>query len=402
MASTTDVKETLAELNRDSFVSLLSKLIGESKFVQNNPPDLIPEEDRVVKHVLDVLLPFSTTTGGGPLVVNHVTYFPGRGNVIVEYPGTVPGKILSFVGCHMDVVTANPNDWEFDPFSLSIEGDKLRGRGTTDCLGHVALVTELMRKLGETKPKLKSTVVAVFIANEENSSISGVGVDALVKDGLLNKLKEGPLYWIDTADKQPCVGTGGMIPWKLQVTGKLFHSGLAHKAINPLELAMESLKEIQSRFYRDFPPHPRELVYGYATPSTMKPTQWSYPGGGINQIPAECTVSGDVSVKDVMKKLQEHVDDINDNIEKLETRGPVSKYVLTDENLRGSLTISFDEASSGVACNLESKGFHVLCKATEEVVGHVKPYSITGALPLIRELQDEGFDVQTSGYGMIS
>lgn len=51
------------------------------------------------------------------------------------------------------------------------------------------------------------------------------------------------------------------------------------------------------------------------------------------------------------------------------------------------LTISFDEASSGVACDLESRGFHVLCKATEEVVGHVKPYSITGTLPLIRELQ---------------
>ena len=82
---------------------------------------------------------------------------------------------------------------EFDPFSLSICGDELRGRGTTDCLGHVALVTELMKKLGETKPKLKSTVVAVFIANEENSAISGVGVDALVKDGLLNKLKDGPL-----------------------------------------------------------------------------------------------------------------------------------------------------------------------------------------------------------------
>lgn len=42
---------------------------------------------------------------------------------------------------------------------------------------------------------------------------------------------------------------------------------------------------------------------------------------------------------------------------------------------------------SGVACNLNSRGFHVLCKATEEVIGHVKPYSITGSLPLIRELQ---------------
>lgn len=82
---------------------------------------------------------------------------------------------------------------DFDPFTLSIDGDKLRGRGTTDCLGHVALVTELMKKLGQTRPNLKSTVVAVFIANEENSAITGVGVDALVRDGLLNKLKEGPL-----------------------------------------------------------------------------------------------------------------------------------------------------------------------------------------------------------------
>ena len=193
MAAAANLLATLGDLERDSFVALLSKLIAESKYVQNNPPELIPQEDRVVKHVLDVLLPFSTTTGGGPLLVNHVTYHAGRGNLIVEYPGTVPGKILSFVGCHMDVVTANPNDWDFDPFSLSVDGDKLRGRGTTDCLGHVALVTELMRKLGETKPNLKSSVVAVFIANEENSAITGVGVDALVKDGLLNKLKDGPL-----------------------------------------------------------------------------------------------------------------------------------------------------------------------------------------------------------------
>ncbi|KAK9187640.1 hypothetical protein WN944_019038 [Citrus x changshan-huyou] len=423
------VKETLGTLNKDSYVNLLSKLIGESRYVQNNPPELIPQEDRVVKHVLDGLLPLSTKTGGGPLVINHITYFTGRGNLIVEYPGTEPGKILSFVGMHMDVVTANPNEWEFDPFSLSIDGEKLRGRGTTDCLGHVALVTELMRKLGETKLKLKSTVIAVFIASEENSAITGVGVDALVKDGLLNKLKGGPLYWIDTADKQPCIGTGGMIPWKLHVTGKLFHSGLPHKAINPLELAMEALKVIQTRFYKDFPPHPKEQVYGFETPSTMKPTQWSYPGGGINQIPGECTVSGDVrltpfyNVTDVMKRLQEYVDDINENIEKLDTRGPVSKYVLPDENIRGrhvlsfryltlgrddfrifplSLTLTFDEATNGVACNLDSRGFHVLCKATEEVVGHVNPYSITGTLPLIRELQDEGFDVQTAGYGLMA
>lgn len=41
------------------------------------------------------------------------------------------------------------------------------------------------------------------------------------------------------------------------------------------------------------------------------------------------------STTSVVKKLQEYVHDINENIEKLPTRGPVSKYVLPDENLRG-------------------------------------------------------------------
>ena len=35
--------------------------------------------------------------------------------------------------------------------------------------------------------------------------------------------------------------------------------------INALELAMEALKEIQLKFHKDFPPHPKEQVYGFAT-----------------------------------------------------------------------------------------------------------------------------------------
>lgn len=113
MASS-ELKETLGELNKESYVNLLTKLIGETKYLQNNPPELIPEEDRVVNHLLQILSPLSTATGGGPLIINHATYYPKRGNLIVEYPGTQPGKVVSFVGCHMDVVTADPADWVSD------------------------------------------------------------------------------------------------------------------------------------------------------------------------------------------------------------------------------------------------------------------------------------------------
>ncbi|GLJ18441.1 hypothetical protein SUGI_0326720 [Cryptomeria japonica] len=61
-----------------------------------------------------------------------------------------------------DLVLGNPEESKFHPFYLSIEGDKLWGCGTTDYLGHIVLITELMRQLGEVKPNLKSTIVVVF------------------------------------------------------------------------------------------------------------------------------------------------------------------------------------------------------------------------------------------------
>ncbi|KXZ44557.1 hypothetical protein GPECTOR_65g175 [Gonium pectorale] len=328
-------------LDDDRFVELLRKLIGESKHLQNNPPENVPKEDRAARHVLDVLQPLSEECGG-PLRIRPVSYVEGRGNIIVEYPGEPDGGIMSFVGCHMDVVTANPETWSFDPFSLSVDGDKLRGRGTTDCLGHVAL-------LGEKRPKLKRTIVGVYIANEENSKILGIGIDELVARGLLDNLRNGPLYW-----------------------------------------------------------------YGFATPSTMKPTQWHYPGGSINQIPGEATVCGDCritpfyDVQEIMDKLRSYVDELNaaggaGGLEGLPTRGPCSKYCLPDEGLRGRLELTFfDSHSKGIACNLDSEGFHAMTAAFTRVYGSCKPYAITGSLPCIRELQEAGYDVQCIGFGKMA
>ena len=104
---------------------------------------------------------------------------------------------------------------------------------------------------------------------------------------MLAECQGGPLYWVDTADSQPCIGTGGIAAWTLTAYGKLFHSGLPHKSVNPIELAMDAVATLQRRFYADFPATALEAKYGFATPSTLKPTQWSYPAGSINQIPGQ-------------------------------------------------------------------------------------------------------------------
>jgi acetylornithine deacetylase len=64
-------------LNEKRFMSLLEKLIGESEFLQNSPPQgLIPCEDKASNHVLDVLSPFMVQNGG-VLIVERVTFVEG-------------------------------------------------------------------------------------------------------------------------------------------------------------------------------------------------------------------------------------------------------------------------------------------------------------------------------------
>lgn len=200
-----------------------------------------------------------------------------------------------------------------------------------------------------------------------------------------------------------------MIQWSLTAHGKLFHSGLPHKGINSIELANEAVAHIQSKFYQDFPAHPMEKEYNYSTSSTMKPTQIECAKGSLNQLPPHCTVSGDIrltpfyDVKDVRQALEGYVSEINDHPDMLLTgkRGAFSRFELPD--MQGRLELRWvTEGENGIACTLGTEGNVALVEATREVIGQVKPYSITGSLPLVRDLQDWGFDVQISGYGLSS
>jgi len=89
------------DFNEERFLKLLANLIGETKYLQDNPPKFIPEENRyhymsqksfqyivrlfrAVKHLVDVLQPY-TKEKGGLLHVDHVTYVEGRGNLVIGY-----------------------------------------------------------------------------------------------------------------------------------------------------------------------------------------------------------------------------------------------------------------------------------------------------------------------------
>ena len=84
------------------------------------------------------------------------------------------------------------------------------------------------------------------------------------------------------------------------------------------------------------------------------------------------------------------------------TRGDYSKYTLPTGEV-GKVEITWgDHLLAGVACSLDSVGYKALVAAPAEVLGEAKPYAICGSLPLVREMKDEGFDLQIVGYGLSS
>lgn len=400
------------EMDEEKFLDLLTKLIGESIHLQNNPPAYVPQEKKAAMHVVEVLEPY-TLERGGPLKLELIEYKPDRANLIIQYNADCTDGIVTFIGSHLDVVPANPETWDRDPFTLSREGDKLYARGTTDCLGHVAVITELFRQLAVNKPKLNVKVAAVFIASEENNSPPNVnvGIDQLLADGHLDFIKPGPCIWVDASDSKPCIGCCTAMMWSLRTEGRLAHSGLPYQGINSLELAHAVCNDLQKHFYEKYPKHEQEDEYKFVCPSTMKPTQVKSMEGSVNQIPAWTELCGDIRLvpfylgKDCEQTMLARVEHLNANITDLPSHGPASHYEITldtGEVVRGKVVMKFNEGDlAGIACNLDSPGYKALVAATEQVLGQtVEPISLGGSLPLVGTLQQKGFDIQITGFGL--
>jgi acetylornithine deacetylase len=390
---------TTWRLNDERFLRVLGSMMAVSERLQNfplkdKPP---PQEDLAGNIVCQELEPFVRK---GRLHLERVSYAEGRGNLILTYGGRTD-RTVAFVGAHLDVVPADPAEWQRPPFELQIEGDRLYGRGVTDCLGHVAVLTDLFAQLAETQPALDHTVVAVIIANEEMSNVRGIGIGKLVKEGKLAHLKAGPLYWLDSANFGPTIGTGGMATWRLVVEGKVAHSGFPQQGINAAELAFEATRALQAWFYRNYPPHPKEREYGFLAPSSLKPTRVQVENDTLAKIPARAVVEGDIrltpwySPQEVREEALAFINNLDVTL--LPALG-VSRYRLAD----AVGTVRFETLgtpSGGIACDRSSVGYLALAEAVAAVRPESKPFALTGSLPYVRSLQNHGFDVQITGFG---
>lgn len=100
---------------------------------------------------------------------------PGRANVVVRLPGVDPTRPALVLHGHLDVVPAQAEDWQVDPFGGEEIDGLLWGRGAVDMKDMDAMMLAVVRQLAREGRKPARDVVLAFFADEEAGGAFGAG-----------------------------------------------------------------------------------------------------------------------------------------------------------------------------------------------------------------------------------
>ena len=111
-------------------------------------------------------------TGAGldPVVLESA---PGRANVVARIAGTDPEAGALLLHGHLDVVPAEPGEWERHPFSGDVDDNVLHGRGAVDMKSADAVLLAVTRQMAASGTRPRRAVVLAFTADEEDTAAYG-------------------------------------------------------------------------------------------------------------------------------------------------------------------------------------------------------------------------------------
>ena len=134
------------------------------QFDTTNPPG---NELPAAQYIGDVL----QQEGIEPVVLESA---PSRGNVVARLPGDGSAGPLLLMS-HLDVVPADPQEWDHAPFAADVEDGYIWGRGAVDTKQLTAMQLAVLTTLKRENVPLKRDVVLAATADEEVGGIHGMG-----------------------------------------------------------------------------------------------------------------------------------------------------------------------------------------------------------------------------------
>jgi acetylornithine deacetylase len=196
----------------------------------------------------------------------------GDGNV------TQGGIVLSG---HTDVVPVDGQPWTTAPFTATLIGDKLHGRGVADmksfCAIALAFVPEFLRR-GLERP--------IHFALSYDEEIGCIGVRRLIADIVERNVRPIGCIVGEPTGMRLVVAHKGKKSYRCRVRGHEAHSSLTPRGVNAVQIACEIvtfLNQLARRFREQ-----GRFDAAYDVPYTTVHTGLIHGGTALNIVPRDC------------------------------------------------------------------------------------------------------------------
>lgn len=133
-----------------------------------NGSELAPNETVAYANFLKERL----VAGGFPASAIEIEEMSGTAALTATWQGTDPSLKPIAMIAHMDVVEADPADWEHDPFKPVIENGYIFGRGSADNKADLSIMVATLIKLKQSGWQPRRTLILALSGDEETSMVT--------------------------------------------------------------------------------------------------------------------------------------------------------------------------------------------------------------------------------------
>lgn len=174
-----------------------------------------------------------------PVRMERITHPEGhKAALMVTFPAVQETQGVVFSG-HTDVVPVDGQEWHTPPFSLTLKGDKLYGRGTSDMKSFIACCLAMASHWA--KIPLRKPVHFAFSFDEEIGCKCAAPIGEFIQQQQWN-----PSLVIvgEPTLMQPVISHKGIRSFVTTVTGREAHSSQTQSGVNAISYAMKLMMKL--------------------------------------------------------------------------------------------------------------------------------------------------------------
>lgn len=189
----------------------------------------------------------------------HTQRFGEVQNLIARYGTSKP--LVAFAG-HTDVVpVGNLSDWQTPPFTPTVVGEFLYGRGAADMKGGLAAMITATEQFLAKNPKFPGSLAFLITGDEEGPALFGTQkiMEYLSTENIhVDYCVVGEPSSVHQLGDMMKIGRRGSMTGHLVIKGIQGHVAYPHRADNPIHRMLGPLKELSNKIWDQgndyFPP----------------------------------------------------------------------------------------------------------------------------------------------------